>query len=101
MPFKLCSRSFRGPLCGRYTWFGYEGGAEWRKDHAAVEESKTEVGTEGYEDEKRAKQTDLEKGRRESESEEKGKMGGDETKTNVNDVPEGVLDEKNDPSRAV
>ena len=25
----------RGPHCNRYTWFGYEGGMEWRK--SAVE----------------------------------------------------------------
>ena len=22
----------RGPHCQRYTWFGYQGGTEWRKD---------------------------------------------------------------------
>lgn len=22
----------RGPHCNRYTWFGYEGGMEWRKN---------------------------------------------------------------------
>ncbi len=31
----------RGPHCGRYTWFGYEGGKEWRK--IAVEELTPDV----------------------------------------------------------
>lgn len=26
----------RGPHVGRYTWFGYEGGIEWRKDVVAA-----------------------------------------------------------------
>jgi hypothetical protein len=35
----------RGPHCNRYTWFGYEGGMEWRKsavegDASGMEERK-------------------------------------------------------------
>ncbi|TFY75752.1 hypothetical protein EWM64_g8260 [Hericium alpestre] len=30
--FMLCILLLRGPHCERYTWFGYEGGTEWRKD---------------------------------------------------------------------
>lgn len=29
--FQLIVLSLRGPHVGRYTWFGYEGGLEWRK----------------------------------------------------------------------
>ena len=32
----------RGPHCNRYTWFGYEGGIEWRKSAVEGHEFDTE-----------------------------------------------------------
>ena len=34
----------RGPHCNRYTWFGYEGGMEWRKKAVEGDASGTEKG---------------------------------------------------------
>ena len=34
----------RGPHCNRYTWFGYEGGREWRKSAVEGHVSDTEKG---------------------------------------------------------
>jgi len=32
--FMLLVLLVRGPHCERYTWFGYEGGLQWRKNHS-------------------------------------------------------------------
>lgn len=64
----------RGPHCERYTWFGYQGGAEWRK--SVVDEKKKAAASGGD----AHAPTDIEAGRHKDEKMEampKGK--GDET----------------------
>ncbi|KAI0056397.1 MFS general substrate transporter [Artomyces pyxidatus] len=39
----------RGPHCERYTWFGYQGGLEWRK-RALTESEAEKAGSEGVKD---------------------------------------------------
>ncbi|KAL5501880.1 hypothetical protein ACEPAH_9141 [Sanghuangporus vaninii] len=44
---QVCVLLLRGPHCPRYTWVGYEGGAEWRKERRKrVGEEESEGGNE-------------------------------------------------------
>lgn len=47
----------RGPHAGRYTWFGYEGGLEWRRERPSSVQDAEMSGTKKYGEDKSGEQT--------------------------------------------
>ncbi|EJC98430.1 MFS general substrate transporter, partial [Fomitiporia mediterranea MF3/22] len=87
--FQIGILFLRGPHCQRYTWFGYEGGIEWRKDvvekrkrQAVVEKTESDEGK----DMTKEKDKDEKKPVEDSECEKKD----DEVMTKENDASQAV-----------
>ncbi|KAL5482344.1 hypothetical protein ACEPAI_8938 [Sanghuangporus weigelae] len=84
--FQVCVLLLRGPHCARYTWVGYEGGMEWRKERRRKEGESGQAGIENG---------------REKEGREKDEKRGVENERKLNADADPVVFEEGEPQRIV
>ena len=95
--FQFVVLGLRGPHCGRYTWFGYEGGVEWRK--SVVDERKRAVDVENESENEKGEDEGEREERKDEKRVKKGNENGNETSSEKRS-PE-LMDEKKDASQVV
>ncbi|KAL5519737.1 hypothetical protein ACEPAG_1397 [Sanghuangporus baumii] len=97
---QVCVLFLRGPHCARYTWVGYEGGMEWRKEGRRNEK-------EGKGEEEEGEGGGGGEAGEEVESEKKKKKREKDERREVEDIQklnadvDRVVSEKNEPQRMV